>query len=67
MIEAIFTVCDRPHIEVRQCPLSLEKWDELVVGTIQSHNTQLNHQCINKHDEQSDDERIDRHNDEWNN
>ena len=35
-IEAIFTVCDRPHIEVRQCPLSLEKWDELVVSTVQT-------------------------------
>jgi hypothetical protein len=35
-IEAIFTVCDRAHIEVHQCPLSLEKWDELVVGTIQT-------------------------------
>jgi hypothetical protein len=34
-IEAIFTVCDRSHIEVRQCSLSLEKWDELVVGTVQ--------------------------------
>ena len=32
-IEAIFTFCDP---EVRQCPLSLEKWDELVVGTIQT-------------------------------
>ena len=35
-IEAIFTVCDRPHIEVRQCSLSLEKWDELVVSTVQT-------------------------------
>jgi len=35
-IKAIFTVCDRPHIEVRQCPLSLEKWDELVVSTVQT-------------------------------
>ena len=34
-IEAIFTVCGRSHIEVRQCPLSLEKWEELVVGSIQ--------------------------------
>lgn len=34
-IEAIFVVCDRAYIEVRQCPLSLEKWDELVVGTTQ--------------------------------
>ena len=35
-IKAIFTVCDRPHIEVRQCPLSLEKWNELVVSTVQT-------------------------------
>ena len=35
-IEAIFTVCDRPHIEVRQCSLSLEKWDELMVSTVQT-------------------------------
>ena len=35
-IEAIFTVCDQPHIEVRQCPLSLEKWNELVVSTVQT-------------------------------
>ncbi len=34
-IEAIFTVCGRSHIEVRQCPLSLKKWEELVVGSIQ--------------------------------
>ena len=34
-IEAIFTVCGRSHIEVRQCPLSLEKWEDLVVGSIQ--------------------------------
>ena len=35
-IEAIFTVCDRPHIKVRQCPLSLKKWNELVVSTVQT-------------------------------
>ena len=34
-IEAIFVVCGRPNIEVRQCPLSLEKWESLVVGTKQ--------------------------------
>ena len=34
-IKAIFTVCGQPHIEVRQCPLSLEKWNELVVSTVQ--------------------------------
>jgi hypothetical protein len=36
IIEAIFTVCGRPMIEVRQCPLSLEKWEELVVGSVQT-------------------------------
>jgi hypothetical protein len=32
IIEAIFLVCDVPDTFVRQCPLSLEKWDELTVG-----------------------------------
>ncbi len=36
IIEAIFTVCDHPNVELRQCPLSLEKWKELVVGLIQT-------------------------------
>jgi len=31
-IEAIFTVCGIPAIDVRQCPLSLEKWLELILG-----------------------------------
>ena len=35
IIEAIFTVCGIPDTAVRQCPLSLEKWLELVVGSIQ--------------------------------
>ncbi len=35
IIEAIFTVCGRPDTAVRQCPLSLENWDELIVGPIQ--------------------------------
>jgi hypothetical protein len=34
-IEAIFTVCREPQIEVRQCPLSLEKWLEMIVGPVQ--------------------------------
>ncbi len=33
-IKAIFVVCSRAKIEVRQCSLSLEKWLELVVGSI---------------------------------
>ncbi len=36
IIEAIFTVCGHLNIEVRQCLLSLEKWKELVVGSIQT-------------------------------
>jgi hypothetical protein len=36
IIEAIFTVCDCPYVELRQCPLSLEKWMELVVGLVQT-------------------------------
>lgn len=32
IIEAIFAVCGTPDIAVRQCPLSLEKWRELIVG-----------------------------------
>ena len=36
IIEAIFVVCGRPDIAVRQCPLSLEKWSELIVGPIQT-------------------------------
>ena len=31
-IEAIFNVCGIPDIDVRQCPLSLEKWLELILG-----------------------------------
>ena len=36
IIEAIFVVCGRPDIAVRQYPLSLEKWSELIVGPIQT-------------------------------
>ena len=35
IIEAIFVVCGRPDTDVRQCPLSLEKWGELIVGPCQ--------------------------------
>ena len=34
-IEAIFTVYGEPQIDIRQCPLSLEKWLEMVIGPIQ--------------------------------
>ncbi len=36
IIEAIFAVCGRAMIEHRQCPLSIKKWNELVVGPIQT-------------------------------
>ncbi len=36
VIEAIFTVCGRAMIEHRQCPLSIKKWNELVVGSVQT-------------------------------
>jgi hypothetical protein len=32
IIEAIFVVCGRPDVAICQCPLSLEKWHELIVG-----------------------------------
>jgi hypothetical protein len=31
-IQAIFIVCGKPDISVHQCPLSMEKWLELIVG-----------------------------------
>jgi hypothetical protein len=34
-IEAIFVVCGEPNLDIRQCPLSIEKWDALIVGTKQ--------------------------------
>ncbi len=36
IIKAIFTICDCPNVELCQCPLSLEKWMELVVGLVQT-------------------------------
>jgi len=35
VIESIFMMCSRPDIDVRQCPLSCEKWGELIVGPCQ--------------------------------
>jgi hypothetical protein len=35
-IEAIFVVCGRANIDVRQCSLSIVKWEQLVVGSIQT-------------------------------
>lgn len=34
-IKAIFVVCGMPDIQIRQCLLSLEKWESLVIGTNQ--------------------------------
>jgi hypothetical protein len=36
VIKAIFTVCDQPNIKFRQCLLSIKKWEELVVGLVQT-------------------------------
>jgi hypothetical protein len=36
IIKAIFTVCYRSNIEIRQCPLSLKKWEEIITGTVQT-------------------------------
>ena len=35
IIEAIFTVCGQPQIELQQCPPSLEKWFKMVIDPIQ--------------------------------
>ncbi len=32
IIESIFLVCDKPDVSVWECPLSLKKWHELIVG-----------------------------------
>jgi hypothetical protein len=36
IIELVFIVCGRSKIEARQCLLSIEKWLELVIGTVQT-------------------------------
>jgi hypothetical protein len=35
-IEAIFAVCGWANIEVRQCSLSIDNWEQLVIGPIQT-------------------------------
>ncbi len=35
ILEAIFTVCSIPDINIWQCPLSLDKWLELILGWCQ--------------------------------
>jgi hypothetical protein len=36
MIEAIFVVMGEPDVAVRQCPLAMDKWLELVIGPKQT-------------------------------
>ncbi len=36
MIESIFTVMGKPKDSVRQCPLAMDKWNELVIGPFPS-------------------------------
>jgi hypothetical protein len=36
MIEAIFVVVGEPDVVVRQCPLAMDKWLELVIGPKQT-------------------------------
>ena len=38
IIKAIFTVCCQPTTKVSQFTFSPEKWEELVVGSVQSWN-----------------------------
>jgi hypothetical protein len=35
-IEAIFVVMGKPDVTVRQCPLAMDKWMELVIGPKQT-------------------------------
>jgi hypothetical protein len=36
MIKAIFVVMGKPNVAVRQCPLAMNKWLELVIGSKQT-------------------------------
>ena len=36
LIEAIFVVLGLPDLDIRQCPLALDKWTQLIVGPIQT-------------------------------
>jgi hypothetical protein len=35
-IDAIFVVMGKPDVAVRQCPLAMDKWSELVIGPKQT-------------------------------
>ena len=41
MIEAIFTVMGAPETELRQCPLAMNKWEELIVSHKQTMSSVL--------------------------
>jgi hypothetical protein len=34
LIEAIFVVMGKPDTTVRQCPLAMDKWEELIIRPI---------------------------------
>jgi hypothetical protein len=36
LIEAIFVVMGEPDTTARQCPLAMDKWEELVIGPVQT-------------------------------
>jgi hypothetical protein len=48
-IEAIFIVMGKPDVKVRQCPLAMDKWSELVIGKTDHvgihHRPQQTHSC----------------------
>ncbi len=36
LIEAIFVIMGKPDTTVRQCTLAMDKWEELIVGLVQT-------------------------------
>jgi hypothetical protein len=36
LVEAIFVIMGEPDTAIRQCPLAMDKWEELVVGPVQT-------------------------------
>ena len=36
LIEAIFVVIGEPDTTIRHCPLAMDKWEELVIGPVQT-------------------------------
>ena len=36
LIEAIFVIMGKPDAAIRQCPLALDKWVDMVLGPIQT-------------------------------